>query len=221
MSQFNCMRAGCRDVFHAFLVENADYEGFFEIPKLDYSCEKPLKVIAFSKAIKSKDYDCWVHFFEDDVAFERIWNKPRKYLPILKKSKGVFSPDFSVYRDMPLVMQYWNIYRSRAIARWLQDNGVNVITNVRWGDRRTYSISCCGVPKNGTIVVGSHGTLKNVDDREWFVNGLKYAVYTLHPTVIVVYGSAPDSIFAQYKEQGILILQFDSSFAISRRKEDA
>ena len=131
MSQFNCMRAGCRDVFHAFLVENADYEGFFEIPKLDYSCEKPLKLIAFSKAIKSKDYDCWVHFFEDDVAFERIWNKPRKYLLILKKFKGVFSPDFSVYRDMPLVMQYWNIYRSRAIARWLQDNGVNVITNVR------------------------------------------------------------------------------------------
>ena len=118
-------------------------------------------------------------------------------------------------------MQYWNIYRSRAIARWLQDNGVNVITNVRWGDRRTYLISCCGVPKNGTIAVGSHGTLKNVDDREWFINGLKYAVDTLHPAVIVVYGSAPDSIFAQYREQGILILQFDSSFAISRRKEDA
>jgi hypothetical protein len=221
MSQVNCLRPGCRDVFHAFLVENADYEGFFEIPKLDYLCEKPLRVIAFSKIIKSKDFDCWVHFFEDDVAFERIWNNPRKYLPILKRFKGVISPDFSLYRDMPLVMQYWNIYRSRAIARWLQDNGVKVIVNVRWGDRRTHSISCCGVPKNGAIAIGSHGTLKQRDDREYFVNGLKYVVDNIHPKIIVVYGAAPDSIFAEYKEQGILILQFDSSFAISRRKEDA
>ena len=151
MSQVNCLRAGCRDVFHAFLVENADYEGFFEIPKLDYLCEKPL----------------------------------------------------------------------RAIARWLQDNGVKVIVNVRWGDRRTYSISCCGVPKNGAIAIGSHGTLKQREDREFFVNGLKYVVDNIHPKIIVVYGAAPDSIFAKYKEQGILVLQFDSSFAISRRKEDA
>ena len=32
MSLINCARPGCRDVFHAFLVEKADYEGFIEIP---------------------------------------------------------------------------------------------------------------------------------------------------------------------------------------------
>ena len=30
--------------------------------------------------------------------------------------------------------------------------------------------------------------------------------------VIIVYGSAPDSIFAQYKEAGIEILQFDADY---------
>ena len=62
-------------------------------------------MIAFSKAISSKDYEQWVHFYEDDHLFERLWNNPRKYLPILERFQGVILPDFSLYRDMPLVMQ--------------------------------------------------------------------------------------------------------------------
>ena len=86
----------------------------------------PQNVITFSKAVRSKEYDNFVHFYEDDVNFERIWNNPNRYLPILKKFDGVISPDFSLYRDMPLVMQQWNTYRSRAIGYWLQTNGITV-----------------------------------------------------------------------------------------------
>ena len=220
MANFNNSRSGCRDVFHSFLVKNADYDGYLEIPKLDYTNEKPEKIIDFSKAISSKDYDCWIDYFKDDVKIERMWNNPKKYLPIIKKFQGVISPDFSTYRDMPLVMQCWNIYRSRAIARWLQDNEVKVIPNIRWGDRRTHFLCCCGIPKRGTIAIGTHGTLKNLDDRKCFISGLEYVVKTLQPKTIVVYGAAPDSIFNKYKAQGILILQFNSDFAISRKKED-
>ena len=78
-----------------------------------------------------------MHCYEDDAAFERLWSRPERYLPILKRYAGVIAPDFSLYRDMPLVMQQWNVYRSRAIAHWLQENGIPVIANVRWGDRRT------------------------------------------------------------------------------------
>ncbi len=92
--------------------------------------QKPIKLVAFSKAISSKEVDSWIHFYEDDNAFERIWNTPNKYLLIIKRFKGVITPDFSVYRDMPLVMQHWNIYRSRAIGYWLQENGVPVIPNI-------------------------------------------------------------------------------------------
>ena len=124
MSQINCTRSGCKDVFHSYLVENADYEGNLEIPKIKTKVYRPAKVITFSKCISSKEYDAWVLFYEDDAAFERIWNNPRRYLPILSKFKGVISPDFSLYRDMPLVMQLWNIYRNRAIGCWLQENGI-------------------------------------------------------------------------------------------------
>lgn len=221
MSIINCARAGCRDVFHAFLVEKAEYAGFLEIPRLDFLDEKPRKLISFSKALKSTDYDCWVHFYQDDAQFERIWNQPKKYLPILRKFSGVISPDFSLYRDMPLVMQYWNIYRNRAIGRWLQDNGVKVIVNVRWGDKRSYAPSCFGVPHGGTIAIGSHGCVKLIEEREFFQEGLEYVVSILHPKTIVVYGAAPGIVFDKYANQGITILQFDSEYAVGRRKEDS
>ena len=42
---------------------------------------------------------------------------------------------------------------------------------------------------------------------------------SLNPRVIVIYGAAPDAIFDAYRESGIEILQFDSDYAVSRRKE--
>lgn len=175
-------------------------------------------MIPFSKAISSSDYDQWVHFYEDDASFERIWNNPEKYLPILKKFKGVISPDFSLYRDMPLVMQQWNTYRGHAIGHWLQENGIPVIANVRWGDERTYNLSCTGVEKGGAIAIGSHGCIKLVEERAFFEAGLAYVVNALEPTAIVVYGSAPDSIFAKYRRSGIIVIQFDSNYALTHKK---
>lgn len=178
----------------------------------------PNKLILFSKALKSSDHDCWVCFYEDDAAFERLWNNPNRYLPILKQYNGCISPDFSLYRDMPLVMQQWNIYRSRAIGHWLQQNGIPVIANVRWGDERTFNICCYGVPKGATIAVGSHGCIKIQREREFFARGLEHAVKKLKPKTIIVYGAAPDSVFSQYKESGIEILQFDSEYMTVHRK---
>lgn len=206
--------------FSPFLVENAEFAGELEFPVVKAENRTPNCLISFSKAMNSKNYDQWVHFYEDDSVFERIWNKPRQYFPVLKKFRGVISPDFSLYRDMPLVMQQWNTYRNRSIDHWLQKNGVPVICNVRWGDNRTYSFCCDGVPKDSVISVGSHGCIKIREDRRYFEAGLAHIVNELHPTAIIVYGSAPDAIFAKYKEADIEILQFlqfDSEFAMSRK----
>lgn len=218
MSKNNGTRSGCKDVFRAFLVKNATYEGALEIPCIKRIEEMPNRLIPFSKAVSSPDYDAWVHFYEDDVNFERLWNQPLKYLPILKKFKGVITPDFSVYRDMPLVMQQWNIYRSHAIGHWLQENGIPVIANVRWSDVRTYELCCTGVPSNSTIAIGSHGCIKLVREREFFARGLDYVIRKLQPKTIIVYGTAPDDIFSKYSSAGIRILQFDSDYMIAHRK---
>ena len=105
MAKKSGIRKGCRDVFRAFLVKNAHYDGNLEIPVLQPETKLPNGLISFSKAMHSTDYDQWVHFYEDDVSFERVWNRPRIYLPKLKKFRGVISPDFSLYRDMEINFQ--------------------------------------------------------------------------------------------------------------------
>ena len=218
MSQINNTRSGCKDVFHAFMVESASYEGELEIPRIAPEELKPDELVSFTKAIRGADPEAWIHFYEDDASFERLWNRPNKYLPLLLRHRGVIAPDFSLYRDMPLVMQYWNVYRSHAVAVWLQRNGVPTIANVRWGDRRTFGVCCAGVPHNSSIAVGSHGCMKLAREREFFANGLAHIVQALKPRTIIVYGAAPDSVFGQYKASGIDICQFDSEYMITHRK---
>lgn len=218
MPQLNNARSGCKDVFHAFMVESATYEGDLEIPCIAPEEQTPKKMVSFTKAIRGADPEAWIHFYEDDASFERLWNRPNKYLPLLQKHKGVISPDFSLYRDMPLVMQCWNVYRSHAVAVWLQRNGVPTIANVRWGDKRSFDICCTGVPHNAAIAVGSHGCIKLIRERQFFSDGLSHIVQTLNPRTIVVYGIAPDSIFGEYKASGIEVLQFDSDCMIAHRK---
>ena len=212
MIKINYTRKGCKDVFNAFLVSLATYAGVFELPVIKPSYNIPNRLIPFSKCISTKDHNCWVHFYEHDYLFERLWRNPKKYLPILQRYNGVILPDWSLYRDMPLVMQLWNIYRSRAIGTWLQSNGILVIPNLRYGDKRTFKICTDGISKHSVIAVGTHGTLKNLEDRDIFVKGLEVVVRKVQPIAIVVYGSCPDSIFQKYRDMRIKIYHFESEF---------
>ena len=217
MVKENLNRKSCVDVFNSFLVNEAEYASKYEIPVIGRVSDIPEKLIVFSKATACKDLNNWIHFYEDDYQFERLWRDPEKYLELFKKYKGVILPDFSVYRDMPFAMQLWNIYRSRAIGTWLQKNNVKIIPNIRYGDRRTWRICCEGISKGGTIAIGSHGTIKNVIDRQYFSEGLNYVVKILSPQNIVVYGTTPDAIFKKYKDAGINIIQFKSDYSIAHK----
>lgn len=211
------------DVFHSFLVEKADYDGYFELPKIRTSSQLPDRVITFSKAMARtwNDFDCWVMFYEHDVNFERLWHNHKQYLAKLKKFKGIISPDFSLYRNMPLCMQMWNTYRGRAIAVWLQNNGVEIIPNVRFNDERTYEFCFDGIEKFKTVAVGTHGCIKNRIDKDYFKDGLAEMVRRLSPRTIIVYGAAPDDIFKKYRDASINIMPFESEFSKSRKQVTA
>lgn len=211
------------DVFNAFLLKNADYEGYIELPALKTSEQLPEKVVTFSKAMSASfnNFDCWVVFYEHDRAFARLWNNPNKYLNKLKKFKGIISPDFSVYRNMPLVMQMWNIFKGRALAVWMMNNGIEIIPNVRFGDERTFSFCFDGIEKNKTVALGTHGCIKRKSDRAIFEKGLAYLIKTLSPQTLIIYGAAPDSIFEKYKNMGIHLIVFESEFSSTRKRGDA
>ena len=216
MSKINSNRHGCTDVFRAFLVKNATYDGKLEIPVIYPEDKQPNRLIPFSKSLSTIDFNQWIHFYEDDVNFERIWNNPRKYLPLIKRFNGIITPDFSLYRDMPLVMQQWNTYRGKALGHWFQENGIKVIPNVRFGDERTYDFCCLGIQQGTTIAIGSYGCLGNKIDRSYFKKGLRTIIELLKPKAIIVYGSAPADIFSDCISNHIQIIQFESQFAQSR-----
>ena len=217
MSRFNCERPGCVDVFRASLVEDAGYAGELEIPVLEPIDVLPGEMTPFSQAISSSRRKGWVHFYEDDVKFERVWNNPERYLRILEQFEGVIAPDFSVYRDMPLVMQQWNIYRSRAMAHALQARGQKVVASLRFGDERTFETACLGIPRNASFAVGTHGLMRGRHEKELFAAGIDYSVTRLDPKAIIVYGSVPEDIFGKYRKSGVRILQFESRFAETHR----
>lgn len=122
---------------------------------------------------------------------------------------------------MPLVMQKWSTYQGKAIGVWLQNEGIEVIPNVRFADERSYDFCFNGIEKNSTVAISTLGCIKKLDDRAYFKNGLAQLVKRLHPRTIIVYGSAPDYLFGNYKEMGIQIIQFDSELETSHKAVSA
>ena len=74
-------------------------------PETDIRIDK-LEWIPVNYALTAKDKATkGVHFYKDDYQFERFWNNPDKYIPLLQQFGAVCSPDFSLYSDMPLAVQ--------------------------------------------------------------------------------------------------------------------
>lgn len=199
-------------------MSEATYDGTLEIPVIQPTDQLPNRLISFSKAMRTDDYDQWVHFYEDDSGFERVWNKPNQYLSKLKKFNGIITPDFSLYRDMPLVMQQWNTFRGKALGHWWQTKGMVVLPNVRTADERSFQFSCYGVPHNAPICIGTHGCLRIRKERELFKAGLSNVINELKPTYIVFYGAVPNDVMEICSAGKVKVLQFSSEFALSRKR---
>lgn len=205
------------DVFKSDLVRGAHFTPVYEFPFIKRVNCKPTMAIPFEKASTSKVFEQWVHFYTHDRNFECVWNNPKQYLNLFKRFDGVITPDFSLYRELPLAMQIWNTYRNRAIAYWLQSNGVNVIPNIRWGDERTYKFAFEGIKQGGSVAVSTSGCIQRKTDRYFFKKGLAQMIETVKPNIIVNYSNTPNDIFGQYKQQGIEIIQIEN-YALTVRK---
>ena len=205
-------------VFKAWLVEGAQFDGEYEFPIIGDNGKIPERVIPFDKAVGNKDYDPWVHFYIHDREFERIWNHPNKYLEILKRYEGVITPDFSLYRDMPLSLQIWNTYRNRAFGYWLKKNGVPIIPNFSWGDERTYEFCFDGIEKHSIVAVGTHGTAKRKLDRYYLEQAVDKLLERIEPRHIVIYGAVYDKLADMISGAKVSYSQFGcNTFAYKKK----
>lgn len=146
-----------------------------------------------SDAIREKNpADKTVHFFIDDYKFARFWNKPDKYIPILKKFRAVLSPDFSQYTDMPMAMQIYNQYRKHWLAAYWQMHGITVYPTISWSTPDSYDWCFDGEPVGGIVAVSSVGTQQNKESKRLFLRGYEEMIKRLNPTFVIFYGSVPE-----------------------------
>ena len=168
-----------------------DGVGQFEMPELDpvqVDLTEP-KVIGFNYAIGEKHpEDKIVHFFLDDYQFERVWNDPDRYLPVLNKFKAVLAPDFSMYTDFPFPVQLFNQYRRQWCAAYWQENGVTVIPTVCWSTEESFGWCFDGIPKQSLVCVSTVGGFRSKASKEAWLKGYRECLKVLCPSEILLFG---------------------------------
>lgn len=168
-----------------------DSDGNFDIPMMlpthiDDLADIPIQ--GFNYALKEQNPEnIGVHFFLHDYQFERVWNYPDRYLPILSRFKFVLSPDFSPYANMPRALKIFNVYRNRWCGRFWQDNGITVIPTVTWSDADSLQYCLDGIPKHSTIAISTMGEGRWA---KWqsLRNNWNFVIDTLQPDCILLYG---------------------------------
>ena len=212
-------RAGGKDVWNAFMLNGARFTNN-DIPYCESNASiLPAGLIAYNdtKSLANKDF--FVHFYLDDYKFDGkngIWSNPYKALERLKNYKGVITPDFSPYQDMPEPLKIYNIFRSRTFGYWLTQNNISVINNVRWGTEETFRYCFDGIPKYSVVAIGTVASgLREKNNRKRFEIGFYEMLLRINPKKIIIYGSSNYECFESARNMGIEIIQFHSKTALA------
>lgn len=127
-----------------------------------------------------------VHFFLDDYRFEVVWNKPEKGLLRPVKVGMSLTPDFSMWQEMPEVMQQWQVYRSRWCGLWMYHHGIDVIPTVSWSGEASYGYAFLGIAQGSTVAVSTVGVGKGSQGQ--FASGLEAMAGIIRPATVLVHG---------------------------------
>lgn len=179
-----------RDVFHAWMLEGAEYVGSLDMPRLDPVHADPDRLVAFSDAMSPtwKDFDCFVHFFEDDCRIERFWSNPKAYVAKLGRFQGVVGLDYSVCYDFPVALKNYNHWRNSVCTYWLQRNLTLAVPQARCEDGNFESV-LAGFPRHSTIAIGARSMVRDVNNRAVLKKSVEHIVDFLEPENPLWYGS--------------------------------
>lgn len=212
-----------KDDFQAFLIENAKYtkqEGYPILKKSMVAKKPPEKIIPFDRRKQYSDKEIkesYICFYASDASMVQILHKPRKYLKLFKRCKGLIGFDFSVYSDMPLWVQREYLGKNLSLDFFFGDKHCPIIPNIRWGSEELIEGYLEAIPKNCLIEVGTYGFIKTKQEKATWKEFLEIVIEKLSPTGIIVYGSAPEDVFGSLKINNIPVYQYDS-FMTKRMK---
>lgn len=188
------MKPGNLDTLHAAISFPSD--NCYGIPLLVHTpmTQIPHALIPYRTRIQSHNPlpKTAVHFFLDDFRFEPVWNRPFGALPALQTYGTALTPDFSLYREWPLVLQLWNTYRNRWCGAFWQAQGLTVIPTVSWGDKDSFAFCFLGIPRRSLVAISTVGVkLEQPMAYSLFMAGFEEMLAQLQPTAVLCYGRIP------------------------------
>lgn len=137
------------------------------------------------------------NFYVDDEKFNSLYVNPDKYLEHLKCFESLCGLDFSIDTQMPLVMQYWNKYRSMALDWYLTLQGITVIPNVNIIPYEGREWILDGLPKRSTVCCSTIGKNQSEKAIEEFCRGFRDMCERLEPSRVVIVGKIPPGLSAE------------------------
>jgi len=183
------------------------------IPKTELSEDdiNDLRLFPFNaiKADNGKHSARIIHFFLYDYNFEKIWIDPDKYVDLLSKYKGVLTPDFSMYLEMPYALQIYNTFRNRWCGAYLADKGIKVIPTVSWSDEKSFGFCFKGIEKGSIVAVSIymfHEHNNHAEQKELFMKGYNKMLETVEPSKIICYSEPFDEMTGE-----IIYIDYDLS----------
>lgn len=184
------------DSFLYSIFQELELVGKYSMPKIRATQNTDiLNLLTFNYAktcLSPKQY--YLCFYIDDYQFERLWNEPQKYLPLLASFKGLIGTDFSMYRDFPTILNIYNCWRNKVLMAYWQSLGLEVIPNVSWSDESSYDWCFDGLPENSVLAVSTNGILKDKTAKALFLAGYREMKTRLKPIKVVVVGSLPKEL---------------------------
>ena len=146
-----------------------------------------LALVRFSDCVRdeSRDLGATVHFFIDDARFDEVWADPEGHIAELAQYRQVMSPDFSLYLDMPVPLQFVNTLRSRWCGAYWQSQGLTVIPTINWSDGRSYDFCFEGVEPGSVVAVATVGSR---DVKPWYMRSFKELCRAIKPEAVICYG---------------------------------
>jgi len=137
-------------------------------------------------------------FYVDDFRFERICRHHEDTVSaaetiMARNFAAAVSPNWSLWRNMPLAVMVYRTYCVRYVARYWQEMGLKVIPDINWADERSYDFCFDGIPKDSPVAsiqcrTTNTGSPQFAESKKYFLRGLKVALERIAPKKLLIYG---------------------------------
>ena len=173
------------------LTEGMEYSHPNEFPVLrPYNSNFDFEYYPFGSHTKLSGTGQAIHFFQDDYKFATACDKNlERTTYALSKFDCVFTPDYSLYVDMPIQMNKHNIFLSRFAGAFWQNCGFTVIPTASWSDADSFDYCFEGLPSSSVIGVCGTGVKWCQASYQLWQYGMRALEEKISPTAIIVYGS--------------------------------